>query len=91
MKTNEKALCNFSINFGSRDPSALIQTAKTELAKHGGQLTGDMAQGEFSVASPSVEGWYSISGNEITFVITKKPWYAPCGLIEGKLKEYLQA
>lgn len=42
MKNKEKAICNFSINFGSRDPSALIQTAKTELVKHGGELTGDI-------------------------------------------------
>ncbi|MES2762724.1 MAG: hypothetical protein V4677_10970 [Bacteroidota bacterium] len=91
MKANDKTLCDFFVNFGDKDPDALIHSAKAEIAKHGGELIGDSTQGQFSVASPSVEGSYTISGNEISFIITKKPWYATCAMIKSKLTEYLES
>jgi hypothetical protein len=82
--------CSFSIPFDG-DPGSLITTARTAITEAGGRFSGDNASGEFSLSLiGTLKGSYSVEGQSLNIVISKKPAILSCGRIEKELKKYLQ-
>jgi len=82
--------CNFSFN--TSDAPALLQKAKAAIKSTGGAINGDDASGSFTLSTPlgTVKGNYTTAADSITLIITDKPMLVGCGMIESKLKEYLE-
>lgn len=82
--------CKFDIPFES-SAAELVEKAKKAITKAGGEVTGDLTAGVFSIPSPlgSIGGNYSIGAQAATFVITSKPMFVGCGLIESTIHKFL--
>jgi len=78
--------CQFKINFNGA-PDEILAKAKETVEKQGGQFTGDVASGQFSITllSNTVAGSYTVNGNELDISIDQKPIFVPCSAIEGYL------
>ena len=74
------------------DMTETLEKIRTTVTSMGGSFSGDGTSGSIASQTPvgQVEGDYSISGNEITITITKKPIMVPCGMIETKMREFFQ-
>jgi hypothetical protein len=84
------AKCNFS--FDAVDGAAsLLQKAKAAIKNVGGEINGDDSSGSFTLPTPlgTVKGDYTLTSASINLSITDKPMLVGCGMIESKLKEYL--
>ena len=80
--------CRFTITF-TGDALATLNKTKEGITKAGGKLEGDITGGSVVMPSPvgSIEGTYSIQGQNLDVEITKKPVFVPCELIESELKK----
>ncbi len=80
--------CQFTIDVDG-DPADLIAKAREALAGIGGKMIGDDQAGEVEADSPfgRIEGSYSVSGQAVSFVITKKPMLVSCSMIESQLRQ----
>lgn len=86
------AKCNFNIDF--TDPiEKLIEKAKEGITSAGGTFDGDTGEGSYAIPTKlgKISGSYSVEGNTIAFVITDKPLFVSCNLIETELRKYLGA
>lgn len=72
----------------SQDPAIVVEKVRNLLTESGNQFTGDSSSGSF--AGSGVEGAYHISGQIVTITITKKPFMAPMGLVESKVRSYFR-
>jgi hypothetical protein len=82
--------CNFKVPFvGSAEE--ILNKTKTAVESQGGIFEGDQFKGNFSVSllSNTVEGSYSVIGNELELDIQKKPGFLPCSAIESVLVKKL--
>ena len=78
--------CLFTIDFqGSAD--ALTGTIRQRIMANNGQFTGDASAGHFSVhvLAATIEGAYTIDGNNLNINISKKPFFVSC----NALKDYV--
>ena len=78
--------CNFTISFtGSAED--IYNKTKTAVETQGGQFEGDVTFGKFSVSllSNTIEGSYTVEGNQLNLTIDKKPIFLPCNAIESFL------
>ena len=84
--------CNFSIPF-SGSVEQLINKAKGAITSAGGQFSGDVAGGEFSLSTfvGTITGSYDVSQSNLNITIADKPMFLSCSMIEQELKKYLQA
>ena len=84
--------CNFSIPFNG-SPEPLISKAKSAITTTGGQFSGDVAGGEFSLPTfvGTITGSYDVSPTQINIEISDKPFFLPCSKIEEELRKYMQA
>jgi hypothetical protein len=83
--------CNFSIPVsGSVDE--LVAKAKTAITGAGGQFSGDVAGGQFSLSTfvGTITGSYDVSPSSLNIDISDKPMFVSCSMIEQELKKYLQ-
>ena len=82
--------CKFDIPFES-SAAELVAKAKNAITKAGGEVTGDLTAGVFSIPSPlgKIEGNYTIGDKAATFIITGKPMFIGCGLIESTIHKFL--
>jgi hypothetical protein len=82
--------CEFTIDV-DRDPADLIRRARAALVSIGGTMTGNEQAGEVAADSPfgRIEGHYSVAGNAVSFVITRKPVLVPCKMIESQIRGLL--
>jgi len=82
--------CSFTIDF-STSANTLTDTMKTKILANEGTFDGNDISGVFTVPTPigQVEGNYSITAQQITFDITEKPFFLPCGQIENYVKTNL--
>lgn len=63
--------------------------AGAELARqHGVLFTGNGIKGQFD--GHGIKGEYNVSGDTISFSITKKPWYAPMAMIVSKFNSFIK-
>lgn len=69
----------------------ILNKTKTAVESQGGIFEGDQFKGSFSVSllSNTVEGSYSVIGNELELDIQKKPAFLPCSAIESFLVKKL--
>ncbi len=81
-------MCNFKIEFKGTAAEAVAR-AKAGIEKAGGTFNGNTERGHFSIPSPSIAGNYTIEGQVVNIMITKKPFYIPCSAIEAKLRELI--
>ena len=74
--------CSFTINFSGL-PRDVVDKAKSAIGNQGGSFNGDEASGTFHVSVlGSIEGSYTISGNEMNVEITSKPLFISCSQIQ---------
>ena len=80
--------CQFTIDVDG-DPAELISKARHAIKGIGGTLTGDNESGEVTADSPfgQIEGSYSVAGQAVSFVISKKPMMVPCSMIESQIRQ----
>jgi hypothetical protein len=84
--------CNFSISFNG-NVEQLLAKAKSAITTTGGQFSGDVAGGEFSLPTfvGTITGSYDVSPNQLNIEISDKPFFLPCSKIEEELRKYMQA
>lgn len=82
--------CNFTISFNEAIET-LIEKAKNGIVSNGGTFKGNTKLGEYSIPVPTgtIKGKYTVSGKEIVFDITEKPFIPTCSRIEKELRNYL--
>jgi hypothetical protein len=83
-------MCKFDVSF-SHSAEEIVSKAKSMIVDSGGRFEGDVTQGRYTVKLPmgSVEGAYTVSGDKLSFNITKKPMVVPCAVIETFLRSRL--
>jgi hypothetical protein len=81
--------CKFSIPINGSIETMLAK-AKSAAQNNGGEFNGDSNSGSFSVkVMGSIEGSYTVSGNELLINIESKPMFIPCATIESFLKNQI--
>ena len=82
--------CEFSIPF-SGVPDAVLTKARSAVQGQGGTFNGDGNSGAFDVTvfGNTINGSYSVSGQNLQIKILSKPFFLPCSTIEGFLKNQL--
>ena len=82
--------CNFSITFPGA-PSKLLEKAKSAIEGQGGNFSGDLSSGNFSVqVLGNISGSYTISGQVMNINISSKPLFISCSQIESFMKNHFQ-
>jgi hypothetical protein len=83
--------CSFSIPF-SGDVTDVLSKAQSGIAGAGGNFTGDVNNGEFSLSTfvGEITGTYTVIGSTLNIDITDKPMFLGCSMIEAELKKYLK-
>ena len=78
--------CSFSIPF-SGSPEDVFNKAKAAVEKQGVSFNGDAGSGSFSISVfGTINGSYSVSGQQLNIEIEDKPMMIPCAAIENALK-----
>ena len=70
-------------------PEHLLARAQRLAAEHGAVLNGDHTCG--SLSASGAEGLYWVCGNVVTVEVSKKPFYAPWGVVEKKIEAFFRA
>lgn len=89
-KISNMSACTFNQAFtGTAD--ALIATLKTQIESNGGTFSGDTSTGSFTVPvlGADVTGTYTITGQNLEVVISKKPFFASCGAIQKYIASHI--
>lgn len=83
--------CKFTVTFNG-DLNTALSRAKAEAAKINAKFEGGSQKGSFHVDSAigAFEGNYWVDGNQITFDLSKKPFFAPCSLIQNELEKFIK-
>lgn len=81
-------MCNFTITF-TGNATDIVAKTRDSITKAGGKFEGDATSGTVFMSTPigAVEGNYTITGQDLSIEITKKPAFVSCGLIESELKK----
>jgi hypothetical protein len=81
------AACNFTIPFEGPAEKVLAK-AKAAVESQSGNFNGNTESGNFDVSifGNTIEGAYTVSGQDLQVVILSKPFMIPCSAIEGFLK-----
>ena len=84
------AECTFTVPFNG-DAEIILGKARRLVEKQGGLFDGDINSGSFSLSvfGNSIAGSYSVSGNELSMVVSEKPFMVPCSMIENMLRSEL--
>ena len=82
--------CKFDITFNN-SAAELVEKAKQSITNAGGEVTGDLTSGVFTIPSPlgKISGAYTIVQQVASFHILEKPLFVGCGLIESTINKYL--
>lgn len=67
------------------DPEELLERVRRKASKGGVNFWGDSVRGGFS---GKVSGSYSISGNQLTITITKKPFIVSWGFVKSEIRKF---
>jgi len=67
----------------------LLAKAQRLASEHGASLCGDTTCG--TLAASGVEGEYAVYGSTVRVIIKKKPFYAPWGVVEKKIRAFFSA
>lgn len=80
--------CNFSLKFS--DPANIaIGKARSAVEAQNGNFQGDEHSGNFevNVFGNNIKGNYTVDGQLLQLVITDKPFFVPCSMIESFLSK----
>lgn len=82
--------CNFSFDL-TETAESVVAKAKGAIDKAGGTFTGNEASGDFvlSTFAGKIVGSYTVSPTKFDIVISDKPMFVSCSLIEQELKKFL--
>ncbi len=81
--------CKFSIPI-TTSAETMLEKAKRAVQSQGGEFNGDTNSGSFSVkVMGTIQGSYTVSGNELLITIEDKPMFIPCATIESFLKNQI--
>ena len=82
--------CNFSFDL-TETAETVVAKAKGAIDKAGGTFTGNEASGDFvlSTFAGKIVGSYTVSPTKFDIVISDKPMFVSCSLIEQELKKFL--
>jgi hypothetical protein len=75
------------------DVAAALDKARQQITAKGGTFGGDANAGTVSLKIPilgTVRGEYAVSGQDLTITITDRPFLAPCGTIEERIRQFFQ-
>lgn len=83
--------CNFDIQL-TMSADELATKAKKLVEDAGGTFSGDSTRGDITVKLPvgTVQGNYTVSGQTVSFNISKKPMLVPCSAIQSFLQDRLK-
>jgi len=83
--------CKFTVTFNG-DINTVFNMAKAEAAKLKGSLEGTPENGRFHINASIGEfiGTYFVDGTRVTFELSKKPMFIPCGLIQSQLENQIE-
>lgn len=78
--------CNFDIPFNA-PANVAMEKAKAAIESQNGVFNGNDKSGEFEVTiiGNTIKGNYIITGQVLQLVITQKPLFVPCSMIESFL------
>jgi hypothetical protein len=87
----ELAKCSFDFEFPVTSEE-LIGRIEEAILRAGGEFSGDVVEGVYSVPTPigPITGTYSVSGQSIRIDVLDKPIILSCSLIGKKLSEYVR-
>ena len=79
--------CNFNLSFTEPDANSALEKAKAAIESQNGTFNGDINSGDFDVTvmGNNIKGQYLVSGQTLNIVITDKPFFVPCSMIESYL------
>lgn len=81
--------CKFKIPF-TGDAQQILNKARMAVEGQGGTFSGNETAGSFEVSvMGTIQGSYTVIGNELEIDITSKPMFVGCGMIENFLKSKL--
>ena len=82
--------CTFTITFEGT-ASSLSNSIRQKILGSNGQFSGDESAGNFSihVLAASIEGAYTIDGNNLNITISKKPFFLSCNAIKDYVEQNL--
>jgi hypothetical protein len=84
------AACKFTIPFPGT-PEETLNRAKSLMQSQGGTFEGDLSAGNFqvSVFGSTINGSYTVAGQDLAIIIENKPFLIPCSTIEEFLRNQL--
>jgi hypothetical protein len=85
------AACDFIIPF-SGEPEKVLNKAKSAVQAQGGTFNGNANNGSFKVTffGNTIEGSYTVSGQDLQIAIDSKPFFVPCNTIESFLRKQIE-
>ena len=75
------------------DVAAAIAKARQQITAQGGTFSDDANAGSVSLKIPvlgTIRGEYAVSGQNLTITITDRPFLAPCGTIEERIRQFFR-
>jgi hypothetical protein len=77
---------SFSIRLSKpRNLAATLQAVKTGIERAGGKFAGDENSG--TLAAPGdIAGSYTVNANDVTIIVTDKPFVVPQSFVENKIR-----
>jgi len=85
-KSHYMSDCNFNIPFTGPISNTILR-AKNAIENQNGIFSGDENSGNFEVTvfGNTIKGNYTVTGQNLNLVITNKPFFVPCSMIENLL------
>jgi hypothetical protein len=82
--------CNFTLPF-NESPLKAVEKARTAIEKQNGNFIGDETAGKFEVTifGNTIKGHYNVTGQLLNLVITEKPFFVSCNIIENFLSKQI--
>jgi len=82
--------CTINLPF-TGTAETIVSKAKSAVEGQGGTFTGDNQAGSFSLSAmgSNIAGSYTVEGNMLNLLVTDKPFFVSCGMIESLLKSKL--
>lgn len=82
---------NFSVNIS---PKELIGRLRESSQEYQAELTGNDKNGTIKLELPFVgefEGTYTFTGQQITVIITKRPFFVSPSICEMQIRKYIKS
>ena len=85
-ESSKKPACGPYKRSFTESPQDFVNKVSAEIKKNGGSFNGSTSNGSFKVKG--IKGDYTISGQEVTIIITDQGLY-PCDVIHAYIKSHI--